>query len=331
MPFKFAVPDQVAPGKYTWHDLKVARAGAGYGLFASVDIEAGYWIPIVGPLQCEGAPGQWTHQSQRFGRVDGNPSIDGFENAGSFGLAIAMMANEADHTTPRPNCRFMLDYMVTTEFIRSGQELLTDYGASYERIGYTNLRTQDTRDAEKYVDLLLLAQPGMSPPVQLRLQYLDAVQELYRKASIAWQVGSTPTPSTTPNFLEATDCEEFVLPVLSVEPRAACAMACGAYSWEQVISKQNLVKESRLPLKVLIYAMPNVNNHRGIGLGRQLVSLTPLSLGPDFYCLTRVRPRWGKLQAQTMHELASATTKTLWNGNDALCHSLVQVPSSASA
>ena len=84
--------------------------------------------------------------------IDGDPSLHPYRSIGSFGLAVAMMANEAASPVVSPNCYFDGGYLCVCRRITKNEELLTYYGPQYEgkrkQAGYTDRRPATMREAD---------------------------------------------------------------------------------------------------------------------------------------------------------------------------------------
>ncbi len=130
---------------YSWAGLDVRKSqiGSGNGVFATSDLSVGTMIPILGvPINeheydqmvlnsNRSASHFWLFQQKHLGfvGVDGKPTLN------STGLNIAMMINEdCQH---KPNCAFIMDYVVVLEKVFIGQELSVYYGENYYREDYT--------------------------------------------------------------------------------------------------------------------------------------------------------------------------------------------------
>lgn len=124
---------------WIWPRLKVGTSTitSGKGVFAVDELVAGCVIPIIA---CQVK--QWvterghTHGWIRIGHkkkqlLDGHPSLFTHMDTGSFGLAIAMMINEA--SKGRPNCIFKRNSIIVQERIKPNEELTIFYGDGYER------------------------------------------------------------------------------------------------------------------------------------------------------------------------------------------------------
>lgn len=132
------------PCGWVWPGLEVKESGVGGGgggLFATVDLQPGTMIPLLGKrlsktqLALQRAKGSLTHGWIYHGGesgIDGRPEINPYKGVGSFGLAVGMMPNE--HTTKKHNCVFKMDHLVTGRKIKAGEELFVYYGEQYEPI-----------------------------------------------------------------------------------------------------------------------------------------------------------------------------------------------------
>lgn len=127
--------------KYSWRDIEVRTSkNAGKGIFAKTNLPIGTMIPILGHKLPEGSLYKdlshgWKYNGSR-GIIDGHPDINPYKNVASFGLSIAMMANES--LTKIHNCRFRFDYLITARKIKSGEELTVYYGPDYETVRERN-------------------------------------------------------------------------------------------------------------------------------------------------------------------------------------------------
>ncbi len=138
-------PQEKAKHVYSWPglDIRDSNIGSGNGVFATSDISVGTMIPMLGvPINeheydqivlnvNRSASHLWVFQQKYLGFV----GIDGKPTLNSTGLNIAMMVNEdCQH---KPNCAFILDYLVVMEKVCMGQELSVYYGSNYNREDYT--------------------------------------------------------------------------------------------------------------------------------------------------------------------------------------------------
>ena len=151
---------------------------AGKGLFARRPLRRGTIIPIWGKpvLNWTSYPHRQSHGWERVGReklrLDGHPSHHTFQDAGYFGLAIAMMANEPTGLVA-PNCIFRLNSLVVQTDIQAGEELTVYYGDVYPR-PYAYQELILANPLRVYIDHELLEDLADTPSVSRR------VRDVYR-------------------------------------------------------------------------------------------------------------------------------------------------------
>lgn len=162
-----AIPREEHAGRYVWTEVYVGpstvaekrtseRERRHHGLFAKCDLEPGLMFPIAG-RRADPKSSQMFHVYEiktSSGKVliDGDPSLHPYRSIGSFGLAVAMMANEAASPEVSPNCYFDGGYLCVCRRITKNEELLTYYGPQYEgkrkQAGYTDRRPATMREAD---------------------------------------------------------------------------------------------------------------------------------------------------------------------------------------
>ena len=71
-----------------------------------------------------------TWVATRLTPVDGNPNINPYKGVGNLGFSLVMLVNEL--TRRCPNTIFKMDHIVVAKRRRKGQELLINYGSTYE-------------------------------------------------------------------------------------------------------------------------------------------------------------------------------------------------------
>ena len=111
-------------------------------LIATEDLLPGTLIPILGALTGHNARPYSKHSTHLYRNghlsrflVDGHPSIDQYENTGSNGLAIAMMANEPERTSAA-TASFDNDYLRIIKHLPKGDEITVEYAQSADMVGF---------------------------------------------------------------------------------------------------------------------------------------------------------------------------------------------------
>jgi hypothetical protein len=236
---------------YRWEEIEVRQSGSegkGMGVFANQDLAPGLMIPIAGMrIPAHMASGR-THAYVRSGSdcaVDGSPGFNGHRGVGSFGLAIALMANEPDQQQDL-NCCFRVDYLMTYKPIAKGSELLVDYGVAYEPIrraqGYRlNWANADTRDEELEISRRVTRTRGAQDLGEQRRAVLEAVDRAIQEAPSA-VCARRPLRKTL--VLDPDICY--------AQLKLAGTGAC--YKWEQRAGKNRLFRDQDLPVTVNVVA-----------------------------------------------------------------------------
>ena len=252
---RFATAVHEGDKKYRWRQIEVRQSGSGekgMGVFATQDLEPGLMIPITGMrIPAHVADGR-THAYARSGTaaVDGHPGFNSHRGVGSFGLAIALMANEPNQQQDQ-NCCFRTDYMMTYKWIAKGCELLVDYGDAYESVrraqGYRlPWASADARDEELELSRRVTrrAQDLGGP----RRAVLRAVDQSIKKAH---EAACRKKPLRKTLVLDPDICQ------------AQLSLA-GAYKWEQRGGKKRLFREEDLPITVNILAAKKPTKNPGV-------------------------------------------------------------------
>ena len=264
------VPTHQGPGKYVWNDVYVGKSTqmhGGQGLFAKWDLEPGLMFPIAG---CR-APPNLENQSHAYaittseGKVliNGSPDLYPHGGIGSFGLAVAMMANETVTPDRAPNCQLYNDYLVVFRRTYRGEELLTYYGPQYEetrrKAGYRDSRPAAARELD--LDAWRTVRSRLNiPPRQQRQTLLDGVDEQIRLL-VRGRADVVPAPSPSrriwsdPRRLHPPAADQAPpvrgRPTLVLHPWIVYYMCQGLYVWDQRMTRRAFAT-GRLPMRVNI-------------------------------------------------------------------------------
>ena len=267
---------QLRQGRYVWDDVYVGKstqAQGGSGLFAKCLLEPGLMFPIGG---CRAAP-DLAHQSHTYqiqtseGKVliNGSPDLFPHRGIGSFGLAVAMMANETVAADRAPNCQLYEDFLVVFRRIHKDDELLTYYGPTYEKTrreaGYRDRRSPEDRDRD--LDAWRTMRSRLSiPPKDQRQALVDGIDAEVRRLVETEQqepspVSVPPPPSASPRQVTlppppgrpALAASLRQRPTLVLHPWVIHWMCQGMYNLDQRTEKRAFAA-GRLPLRINIMA-----------------------------------------------------------------------------
>ena len=288
-----AVPRLQGKGKYVWDEVYVGKSTQGHGmqgLFARYYLEPGLMFPICG---CRALTHQSLshtyeiHTSEEKALINGSPDLYPHRGIGSFGLAVAMMANETVTAERAPNCQLYQDYLVVFRRIHKDDELLTYYGSQYEKTrqeaGYRDRRSE--KDRKRDLDAWRAARSRLTiPPKEQRQALIDGIDKEIRRLVEEKQV-KDPTPprqralaqprharppearAARPTLvLDALSQRALAQPRISRPPEARAArptlvldawivylMCQGLYVWDQRQNRRAFA-ENRLPLRVNVMA-----------------------------------------------------------------------------
>ena len=265
-----AIPRKQSAQAYVWDEVYVGKSTqmhGGQGLFAKWDLVPGLMFPIAG---CRASPNH-VHQSHTYviktsseGKVliNGSPDLYPHNGIGSFGLAVAMMANEIVTDDRGPNCQLYEDYLVVFRTIYKDDELLTYYGQQYEstrrEAGYRDRRTAAARDRDLERWRTVRSSLDM-PPKEERQALLDGVDETIRMLVRQREVVVEPIPLrrvwNPPKLMHLPAAQATPdRPTLVLHPWIVYYMCRGLYVWDQRCSKHRAFAAGRLPLRINIMA-----------------------------------------------------------------------------
>ena len=265
-----AIPRKQSAQAYMWDEVYVGKSTqvhGGQGLFAKWDLVPGLMFPVAG---CRASPNH-VHQSHTYviktsseGKVliNGAPDLYPHNGIGSFGLAVAMMANEIVTADGFPNCQLYEDYLVVFRTIHKDDELLTYYGQQYEstrgEAGYKDRRPSVTRDRDLETWRIVRSRLDV-PPKDDRQALLDGVDETIRMLVREREVVVEPTPLrrvwNPPKLMHLPAAEATPSrPTLVLHPWVVYCMCRGLYVWDQRSSKNRAFGAYRLPLRINIMA-----------------------------------------------------------------------------
>lgn len=307
-----AMPTQQGPGKFVWDDVYIGKSTqmhGGQGLFAKWDLEPGLMFPIAG---CR-APSNLENKSHAYaittseGKVviNGSPDLYPHGGIGSFGLAVAMMANETVTADRAPNCQLYNDYLVVFRRTHQDEELLTYYGPQYEETrreaGYRDRRPAEARDLD--LDAWRTVRSRLNiPPREQRQTLLDGVDEqirmLVRERSDVVVAVSPSRRRIEPRRLHPPAADQAPpvrgRPTLVLHPWIAYYMCQGLYVWDQRKTTRAFAP-ARLPMRVNIMSASSTRFFGSVrtsisGLVRQLRDNfpTPLDELPSDFVTGRV-------------------------------------------
>ena len=283
-----AVPRLQGKGKYVWDEVYVGKSTQGHGmqgLFARYYLEPGLMFPICG---CRASP-NLTHQSHTYeihtseekALINGSPELYPHGGIGSFGLAVAMMANETVTAERAPNCQLYQDYLVVFRRIHKDDELLTYYGSQYEKTrqeaGYRDRRSE--KDRKRDLDAWRAARSRLTiPPKEQRQALIDGIDKEIRRLVEEKQV-KDPTPPrqralAQPRHARPPEARA-ARPTLVLDAWIVYLMCQGLYVWDQRQNRRAFA-ENRLPLRInVMVALVRSRNDHIAAFTRQVRSAVP--------------------------------------------------------
>lgn len=310
-----AIPREEHDGRYVWTEVYVGpstvaekrtseRERRQHGVFAKCDLEPGLMFPIAG-RRADPKSSQMFHVYEiktSSGKVliDGDPSLHPYRSIGSFGLAVAMMVNEAASPEVSPNCYFDGGYLCVCRRITKNEELLTYYGPQYEgkrkQAGYMDRRPTTMREADldwwravrgklimpsaqekqsviDNIDQRICtlvrednARGGHKTSVhtvagtKLRAMYSAESQNESDSDTVDDASDSSCTSESEESDSEATTHSDLDRPTIVLSPWIVHYICQGKYTWDQRPGKR-VFNRSRMPLRINIMCSTDSKYH----------------------------------------------------------------------